>query len=85
MAQLLATRVAAPRRATGLVAAVGALVIVSVLGLAVGAKPIPLGTVVDALFDYDPTNDDHLIVRSLRVPRTVVGLLVGAALGRPGR
>ena len=39
---------------------------------------------LDALFDYDPTNNDHLIVRSLRVPRTVVGLLVGAALGAGG-
>ena len=31
-----------------------------------------------------PTFDDHLIVRSLRVPRTVIGLAVGAALGLAG-
>jgi iron complex transport system permease protein len=71
-------------RAAGLLVAVGALVAVALLSVAVGAKSIPLGTVIDALFDYDPTNNDHLIVRSLRVPRTVVGLLVGAALGAGG-
>ena len=38
----------------------------------------------DALWHYDATLNDHLIVRSLRVPRTVVGLLVGAALGLAG-
>ena len=36
--------------------------------IAVGAKSIPFGTVLDALFHFDPTNNDHLIVRSLRVP-----------------
>ena len=35
-------------------------------------------------FRPDPTNDDHLIVRSLRVPRTVIGLMVGTALGAAG-
>jgi iron complex transport system permease protein len=38
----------------------------------------------DAVWHYDPTLDDHLIVRSLRVPRTVLGLAVGAALGLAG-
>jgi iron complex transport system permease protein len=70
--------------AFGLLVAIGLLVLVALLSIAVGAKSIPLATVIDALFDYDPTNNDHLIVRSLRVPRTIVGLLVGAALGAGG-
>ena len=45
---------------------------------------MPLQTVYDAFDNFDPTNNDHLIVRSLRVPRTVIGLLVGAALGLAG-
>ena len=68
----------------GLVLGIGGLVIVCLLSIGVGAKAIPLSTVLDGLFDHDPTNNDHLIVRSLRVPRTVVGLLVGAALGAGG-
>ena len=70
--------------AVGLLVAIGVLVLVALVSVAVGAKSIPLGSVLDALFDYDPTNNDHLIVRSLRVPRTIVGLLVGAALGAGG-
>jgi iron complex transport system permease protein len=70
--------------AAGLLVAIGLLVLVALLSVAVGAKSIPLGTVLDALFDHNPTDNDQLIVRSLRVPRTFVGLLVGAALGAGG-
>lgn len=52
--------------------------------LAVGAKSIPWGTVIDAFTGYDQTLTDHLIVRELRLPRTLLGLLVGAALGAAG-
>lgn len=70
-------------RGGGLVVALAALVGVAACSLAFGSKPIELGTVVDALFDFDGSND-HLIVRSLRGPRTIVGLCVGAALGLSG-
>jgi iron complex transport system permease protein len=72
------------RRALGLVVAAALLVVVCWVSIAVGAKPIPLGTVVDALLHPDLTLEDHLIVRDLRLPRTEVGLLVGAALGLSG-
>jgi iron complex transport system permease protein len=71
-------------RPAGLAVAAGVLVVIALLSVAVGAKSIPLGTVLDALFHPDPTDGDHLIVRSLRVPRTAVGLLAGAALGAGG-
>lgn len=68
----------------GLLIAIGVLVLVALVSVAVGAKPTPIRIVLDALFDYDATNNDHIIVRSFRVPRTVVGLLVGSALGAGG-
>jgi iron complex transport system permease protein len=71
-------------RALGLVAASALLLVAVLASIAYGAKSIPLGTVVDALFSHDDTKTDHLIVQSLRVPRTVVGLLVGVALGLAG-
>jgi iron complex transport system permease protein len=71
-------------RAGGLVLAVAVLAIAAACSLAYGSKAIPLNTVVDAFFAFDPTNNDHVIIRDLRVPRTVIGILVGAALGLAG-
>jgi iron complex transport system permease protein len=79
-----------PRRArrttliAGLVISVALLVLVCLLSVAIGSKQIPLSTVLDALRHYNESNTDHVIVRSLRVPRTLIGLLVGAALGLSG-
>ena len=48
--------------------------------LALGARPISLETFIQAFTGFDPSNGDHAVVHS-RIPRTVTGLLVGAALG----
>jgi iron complex transport system permease protein len=68
----------------GLVVCVALLVLISLLSIAIGSKQIPLSTVFDALRHYDDANTDHVIIRSLRVPRTAIGLMVGAALGLSG-
>jgi iron complex transport system permease protein len=67
----------------GLIIAVALLVLVVLLSLAVGSKQIPLGSVIRAFTDFNGSND-HLVVRELRLPRTIVGVLVGAALGTAG-
>lgn len=71
------------RRTFGLVAAVALLVLVLLISIAVGSKDIPLPTVIEALFAYNDS-DDHAIVQALRLPRTVMGLCVGIALGVSG-
>jgi len=71
-------------RATGLLLAVGCLALVCLASLAVGSKQVPLRDVLDAFFAYDPASDAHAIVRDLRVPRTLLGLLVGGGLGAAG-
>ncbi len=71
-------------RATGLLAATGLLGIVCLASLAVGSKAVPLRDVLDAFFAYDAGSDAHAIVRDLRVPRTVLGVLVGGGLGAAG-
>ncbi|WP_107088372.1 iron chelate uptake ABC transporter family permease subunit [Streptomyces sp. NRRL F-5755] len=70
-------------RSAGLVAAVGALAVITVLGIAVGAKQVPLDQVWHALFHYTG-NDADVVVRDVRLPRTLLGLLAGAALGLAG-
>jgi iron complex transport system permease protein len=72
-----------PARLTGLVFFAGTLTVVVLLSLAVGSKQISFGTVVSAFISFDGSTD-HLVVRELRLPRTLVGVLVGAALGVAG-
>jgi len=71
-------------RLVWLLVVVGVLVCVVVASIAIGSRQIPVGTVLDALLDPSSTDDDHVVVRSLRVPRTIAGLLVGVALGLAG-
>lgn len=70
-------------RIGGLIAALALLVALTAASVAFGAKPIPLGDVIPALLHPD-TSDADLVITGLRVPRTVLGLLAGAALGVAG-
>lgn len=71
------------RRAAGFVAVVAALVAVAALSLAIGAKDVPLGVVWGALTGGVSTEDARSVL-DLRIPRTLLGLLVGAGLGVSG-
>lgn len=77
--------VAGGRRAriTGLIALGALLVVVMGASIAVGAHAIPLSTVIDALMNFDGSTD-QASVRDLRVPRTLLGLVAGVALGVAG-
>jgi iron complex transport system permease protein len=66
-----------------LLVAVAVLVAVLIASIAIGSKDIAVQTVFDALFAYDDS-DDHAIIQALRVPRTILGLAVGMALGMSG-
>ncbi|WP_181275421.1 iron chelate uptake ABC transporter family permease subunit [Brevibacterium oceani] len=71
------------KRTTGLITAVIALVLVVLASLAIGARDMPVTEVLDAFFA--PTgSDDQLVVLELRLPRTVLGILVGMGLGLAG-
>ncbi|MGW5355624.1 FecCD family ABC transporter permease [Streptomyces sp. NPDC004031] len=70
-------------RGAGLLAALVLLLAVTAASIAIGAKDIPLDQVWHGLFHYAGTDDD-VVVRKLRLPRTVLGLMVGAALGLAG-
>ncbi|MEU9608085.1 iron chelate uptake ABC transporter family permease subunit [Streptomyces sp. NPDC048057] len=72
-----------PARTLWLVVAVLVLAAVVAASLAVGAKSIAVSTVVEALTGFDGSGE-HLVVRDLRVPRTLAGLLVGVGLGASG-
>ncbi|MFT4264154.1 MAG: iron chelate uptake ABC transporter family permease subunit [Nocardioides sp.] len=71
------------RRLLGLIAALVALVLLLALSLMVGSTAIAPSAVWNALFHYSG-GIDQLAVRDFRLPRTVVALVVGVALGLSG-
>lgn len=71
------------RRIAWLVGCAAMLLIAVLLSLAVGSRQIAPGEVVQALL-HGGSSDDAQVVRALRVPRTVIGVLAGAALAVAG-
>ncbi|MFJ3498864.1 FecCD family ABC transporter permease [Streptomyces sp. NPDC086091] len=69
-------------RSAGLLAALALLVLVAVASIAIGAKELSLGQVWHGLFHDTGTYAD--VVVGDRLARTVLGVLVGAALGLSG-
>lgn len=57
-----------------------ALILAAIASLAIGSRAIDPVTVLTAITDYDDANPLHLMVMELRVPRTILGIVVGAAL-----
>ena len=83
VASLPAAGITNGRRLVWLLILVVALAVTCLASLAVGARSIPLPTVVDALVHFDPGNGDHAVVHS-RLVRTAVALVVGMSLGLAG-
>ena len=71
------------RRISGLIVVLLLLAAMAILGLMIGAKPLPFGVVWEALFL--PNNSyDHTIIQEARIPRTIIALAVGPAFGLAG-
>lgn len=61
----------------------GFLLMAALSSLLIGSVSLDTGTVLAALFAFDGS-DAHATVRHLRLPRTVLGITVGAALAVAG-
>lgn len=72
------------RRPLVFVALTAALLAAVVASLALGAVKVPVQTVIDVLLGREVGGPDQQIVETLRLPRTVEALCVGAALGVAG-
>nr|WP_232327965.1 iron chelate uptake ABC transporter family permease subunit [Kibdelosporangium sp. MJ126-NF4]CEL15354.1 ABC-type Fe3+-siderophore transport system, permease component [Kibdelosporangium sp. MJ126-NF4]CTQ95607.1 ABC-type Fe3+-siderophore transport system, permease component [Kibdelosporangium sp. MJ126-NF4] len=70
-------------RVVGLIVALAALVVVCLLSVWFGSKDIPFASTWNVLWHNDGSRD-AVIIHSVRIPRTILGLLVGAALGLAG-
>jgi iron complex transport system permease protein len=61
-----------------------AVIFAVLLHISVGAKPIPIAVVWDALTAPNVDLFDHVVVRDLRLPRAIFAVSVGAALSVAG-
>lgn len=73
-----------PVLAVGLVGLLALLAVVAFLSVTNGSRSISLPDVVDAFRHFDDGAIEDRVAVRLRVPRTLLGILVGAALGLAG-
>ena len=71
-------------RGLGLLVAFLVLLVACALSIAIGTKAIPLSHVLDALDGRSGHTEDLRIIQDLRIPRTLIGLAAGIALGLAG-
>ncbi|MFI9400650.1 iron chelate uptake ABC transporter family permease subunit [Nocardia sp. NPDC052316] len=74
---------ARPKRWPGWLLAAAVLIAACLLSIMIGTKAIPAGQVLDALWNASESAD-ALVITEYRVPRTLLGLLAGLALGVAG-
>ncbi|HEU4793570.1 MAG TPA: iron ABC transporter permease [Nitrolancea sp.] len=71
-------------RSLGLLLGLAGVVLVGLLGLRIGSIEVTTQEVWNALFHYNPQSYDETVIRSLRLPRTVIALAVGGGLAIAG-
>ncbi|MER8187941.1 iron chelate uptake ABC transporter family permease subunit [Kitasatospora sp. NPDC094015] len=79
-----AARPGPARRVGWLLAGLVLLGVLAVLGVAIGARYVPPAQVLHVLLHREPTSEDWIVVHHSRIPRTLLGIAVGAALGLAG-
>ncbi len=70
-------------RAVGLVALLAALSVAILASLAIGARAIPPLEVIQILIGTD-AGQNAMVIHDLRIPRTLIAIVAGAALGVSG-
>ena len=61
-----------------------ALVGVCLLSVTMGSRSVTLATIWSALVQFDPASASETVIGQMRVPRTLIGVVAGAALGLSG-
>ncbi len=68
----------------GLLVGMGLLTIGLAISITLGAADIGIRTVYEAIFQFDETVFNHLIIRTVRLPRVLSGAIIGLALAIAG-
>jgi iron complex transport system permease protein len=67
----------------GLIVGLLILLICLIFSITLGAADIPLDTIYTALIDFDNSRE-HLIIRTVRLPRSLLAVIVGGAISVSG-
>lgn len=70
-------------QSAGLALLFGLMLLAFLSSIMFGIVQVPLGSVTDAFFSFDGSRD-HLIIRSVRLPRAFIAVIVGSALAVAG-
>ncbi|MBP3952683.1 FecCD family ABC transporter permease [Bacillus suaedae] len=68
----------------GLVLMICLFILLFFLSMALGKTPIPFPILIDAIFNYDPTNTEHMIIMTSRLTRALIASVIGASLAISG-
>lgn len=60
------------------------LVVVCFFSITLGARGVGPATIFKAFLEFDPNSASETVIREIRVPRTLIGIFAGAALGLSG-
>jgi iron complex transport system permease protein len=71
-------------RAVGLLVALGAVVLIAVVSIRIGSIGVSNRDVWNAIFNYHSDSYNETVIRTLRLPRTVIAIGVGGALAVAG-
>lgn len=77
------TKRATSFQAAGLAVLCGLMLLAFLSSIRFGIVQLPWGSVMDAFFSFDGSRD-HLIIRSVRLPRAIIAVIVGSALAVAG-
>lgn len=69
---------------SGLLLLLAALLVMSFVSITLGSRGVGIPTIWKAFVDFDPSSASETVIRELRVPRTLIGIFAGAALGLSG-
>ena len=70
--------------AAGLVVLIGVLLVVCFFSITLGSRGVGLSSIWKAFTEFDPGSASQTVIREMRVPRTLIGVFAGAALGLSG-
>lgn len=69
---------------TTFIIAVLLLIVALITSILFGDAKIHLSAIFEAIFNYNPKNQQHNIISEIRIPRDIGAILVGVALGTSG-